>query len=206
VSPRLIQSQDHFNSANVKQASDGGTGGGGLGEISAIVNVADKITLIGGRIWSFIKDNQPTDEVSATTADALPGELRNPSILTGWSAPQVRQFRVVYTNYYGIDVVDFTYQVAYTYGGRIQGKKGYYLTNVQVKPGQLKVLWGFHFDFSGGALKALNVGTQQDPVAGIELSARWRVHSVLLTLASSESFFLKGNGRFERISAEGALP
>ena len=204
--PQLTQSRLGDSASRWSSASAAGGGGGGLDEVSAAVGLADKITLIGGRIWSFIKDNQPTDEEKATNADALPGNLKNPSYLTGWSMPQVKQFRVVYTNLAGFDVIDFTYQVAYTYGGRLQGKKGYYLTNVQVKPGNLKVLWGFHFDFAGGAEKAINIGTQQDPVAGIEVSARWRAHSVLVTLASSESFFIKGNGKFDRISAEGQLP
>jgi hypothetical protein len=103
----------------------------------------------------------------------------------------------------GIDVVEFQYRIQYTYGGRIAGRKGHYLTNIQVVPGDLRVLWGFHFDFEGGAMKALNVGTKQDPLAAVEVMARWKVYNPINTLANSESFFVKGDGSFERLTDSG---
>lgn len=188
--------------ANISRFSDAAGGGPAVpaNKVDMILNTADHILLIGGKIWKFIVANRAEAEVAEATADALPAGAKSPDQLQSWKTPQVRTFHVVYTNLVGLSVVDFEYRIQYTYGGRIAGRKGHYLANVQVQPGTLRVLWGFRFDFEGGAMKALNVGTSADPVAAIEMLARWKVSNPINTLGDSASFFIKGDGSFEPLT------
>jgi hypothetical protein len=171
---------------------------GAIGAASAVVGTIEKIQLIGGRIWSFIVANEAKTDIREASADALPVGVRSPEQLTGWKQPQIRAFNVTYSNLMNVEVVNFTYKVLYTYNGR-------YLTNVRIVPGKLRVLWGFKFDFEGGAMKAINVGTRRDPIAAVELIARWKAYNPINQMGNSETFFIRGDGDFQRLS-DGVTP
>jgi len=73
--------------------------GGGPGSIGAPNNplaIAEKILLIGGKIWKFINANKAETHIEATYADALPANVKGPEQLLGWHAPEVRLFHIVY--------------------------------------------------------------------------------------------------------------
>lgn len=153
-----------------------------------------EIITIGEKVWEIVKDGAPVLEYTSNSASAIPGGAGCPFNLAGWSAPQSRTYRMTYTNFYGMDVVSFTYKVIYSYGGSFQGK-GKYLTNVSIHPGDINVMWGHSFNANVIIADALNTGSEQDPVAGLQITVEWTVENILNKFKSQRVYFVDGNGQ-----------
>ena len=113
--------------------------------------------------------------------------------LESWKVPKVYRYNVVYTNLFGVDVVNFTFRVVYSYGGSYEGR-GRYLANVSVHPAELDVLWGYTFNSKVEVQRLLNLGTKQDPVAGMEMKLSWQVSTPIKDSQQTKIFFVTGNG------------
>src|SRR5690606_26002003 len=136
------------------------------------------IISIGEKIWAIIEKNKPVVVQNYTAVSAVPQGVKNWDELEGWSEPSVRTYKLVYTNKFKQNVVEFTYRVAYTYGGSYNGK-GKYLSRVEIDHSLLNVAWGYKFSAGGEALNITNAGSKENPMAAMEIRLNWAVDTVL---------------------------
>jgi hypothetical protein len=153
----------------------------------------DDIVNIGKKAWEIIEAGKPVSHIETPTANALPRGIQCWNNLEHWQAPKVQTYQVVYKNGFGMEVVRFNFRLQYTYGGG-KAEKGQYLANVTILPSELNVSWGYNFDARVEVQPAVNVGTQENPIAGLELNLRWTVKTVLKTSENSFHFFVQGDG------------
>lgn len=172
------------------------TFGGVLDEAEVIL---DQIIRMGDKVWKIIEKNKPVVTQNYQSASAVPQGITDWRQLQGWSAPQVRVYRMVYKNVYGMEVVSFSYRVAFAHGGNMNGK-GLYITSAMVEPSTVDVLWGYTFNASGQVLNVTNAGTSENPVAAIEIRLDWSVDTVIKHMQSSTRFYLRGDGLFANLS------
>jgi hypothetical protein len=186
----------------VPGSSEGNTSVGGVIDEASII--LDKIIAMGDKVWKIIEKNKPVVNQTYETVSAVPQGIKEWQQLTGWSMPQVRVYKMDYKNFYGMSVVTFSYRVAYTYGGSVNGK-GKYLASVTAEPAVLNVAWGYKFNVAGQVLNVANAGTTEDPMAGIELRLDWSVDTVMKHMQESTRFYVRGDGLFSNLS-DGNMP
>lgn len=158
----------------------------------ALVNW-DQIMAIGEKIWKVVEANKPSVTVKTPTVSALPRGLSCWADLEQWQAPRTQTYQVIYKNGFGMEAVKFRFRLHYTYGGG-KGGRGKYLANVTVMPADLNVIWGYTFNAEVEVGKAVNLGTMESPVAGLELNMKWQVKTVVKEINSSYHYFVQGDG------------
>lgn len=154
----------------------------------------DQILTIGEQVWKIIEAGKPVVHVKTPLVHALPRGLKCWTDLEHWHAPRTQTYQVIYTNGFGMEVVKFRFRLQYTYGGG-KGGLGQYLANVTVMPAELNGLWGYTFDVAVEASPAVNLGSKDNPVAGLELNLRWTVSTAVQESVHSSHFFVQGDGR-----------
>ena len=188
--PGLINTYKPFYASNCSDSS-------GSNDIEPNNVDLGQIIRWGKEIWKIIQDNKAVVNVESVTVHALPGGINCWDQLATWQVPKSKYYQVSYENVYGMEVVDVVYRLTYSYGGSFQAK-GKYLANVSVAPAKIDVMWGFNFESTVKVPFTLNVGTQDDPVAGIELNIHWVVES-LSRSEQSISLFVDGQGKISQL-------
>lgn len=153
----------------------------------------DQIVNIGQKVWDIVEKGRPVASAKMKAASAMPKGVKNWAQMSGWKTPNSKSFRIVYKNKYGVEVVDFTYRVLFTYGGGFKGV-GKYVTGAMIIPADLTVLWGWNFSSNVVIPTIVNVGTSEDPVAGIQMDVYWKVETVLFNHQRRNSYFVNGLG------------
>jgi hypothetical protein len=105
----------------------------GAADLSSVLDPITQIINVGKQVWAVIVSSKPV--VNAQTSDvanAVPAA--NWQQLSGWSAPQTRAFDLPFKNGFGMTLVDFKYNVIYTYGGNLNNA-GHYLSGVTLESG-----------------------------------------------------------------------
>ncbi|HEY8272614.1 MAG TPA: hypothetical protein VIG33_17100 [Pseudobdellovibrionaceae bacterium] len=166
-----------------------------LDQISIII---DKIVNIGKKVWAIVETGRPTVHIKTYTANALPQGLKCWSDLTGWQIPQSKVYRVQYENLYGMDVVDFAYRVTFTAGGALKGQ-GKYITNATIMPADLNVSWGYTFNANAEVPSVFNMGTSEQPVAGMQMVMKWSVDTVMNHAEQAESYYVGGDNTMKQM-------
>ena len=136
-------------------------------------------------------------EAKTASASALPSGITCWDQLAGWRPTRSETYDVVYKNLYGIKVVNVRFHIVYTYGGQYKGQ-GRYLTNATIRFGKVDVLWGYIFNANVEIPQVVNMGTEANPLAGMEMTLKWSVKTRPISLKksiSSMSFFVSGDGR-----------
>lgn len=172
----------------------------GVGEVIA---VGREIIAFGKEIYQIVEAGKPVVNTSYSPISVLPynskqGENINPMFLSQWRGPKSVKYKVTYTNLFGMDVVEFVYNVNMSYGGTFNGK-GYYLTNVQIVPESVYVAWGFTFNATMKLVGITNKGNQDFPVAAATLSLSYSVSTVLQDDRHNITFEVTGDGAIKRI-------
>jgi hypothetical protein len=170
------------------------------GSLTDPFNIQTWIT-IGERLWRIVVDNQPTTNVTTKRVSVLPIAQQDWQQMENWQAPLVKAYEVSAKNTWGVTTLSFQYTVSYNYGGQFNGT-GAFLANATVIPVHLNVLWGYKADVDGEAGDAVNMGTRDNPLAGIDVSIRWKFGSVLTKREGRDVFFLKGNGDMVRVTGK----
>jgi hypothetical protein len=163
---------------------------GGLGDALDPLNA---VIAVGEKVWKLIEAGRPVVSFKAPVVHALPFEKICWHQLQGWQPPQSAKWEVRYKNKLGMDVVRFTYRISYAAGGKLE-TKGRYLANVTVTPAELSVKWGFEFGAEAQVGRALNLGTSEDPLAGLQLMVNWNIKSRIAEELRSQSYFVSGDG------------
>lgn len=155
----------------------------------------DQIVSVGQQIWKVISDNRPVITVQQPVAHALPRGLKCWADLDSWKAPTTKRYSIEYKNGLRMTPVKFDFRLHFTPGGGRSGK-GKYLSNVTVMPAQLDVKWGYTFNANVEVAQAVNMGTADNPLAGLELNLHWNVKTVLKESENSMHMFVRGDGLF----------
>jgi hypothetical protein len=160
--------------------------------------ILDQIMNIGKKIWDVIQAGKPVVNLKTDVATALPYGARCWLDLQTWQAPQARTYSVTYKNLYGIEVVKFSYRVVYVAGGSVNGK-GAYIGYAALEPSEVSVAWGFTFNASSTAPTVFNMGTKEEPLAGLNLQMNYSIDTVLKSVKASQSYFINGLGEFRAL-------
>jgi hypothetical protein len=160
----------------------------------------DSIINIAAKIWAIIEKNKPVVNINTTYATAVPEGIKNWGQLSGWKPPQGTIYAFVAKNKYGARMVDVKYQVLRTYGGSYKGK-GQYLTAVTIEPLLVEVGWGYKFDLNAEVPDSsiINVGTSEDPLAGMLAILKWRIQTVVQDTSGRSVYYVQGNGLFKEM-------
>ncbi len=153
----------------------------------------EEIVNIGAKIWALIQENKPVVHVEIPVAHAMPKGMKCWSELERWNAPRTQTYEVLYKNKFGMEVVKFRFRLQFTYGGSHLGM-GRYLANATVLPAQLDVSWGYKFNANLDVGQAINLGSRDNPVAGLEMNLHWNVKTWVKESENSVHFFITGNG------------
>jgi hypothetical protein len=154
---------------------------------------------LGKKVWVLLEKGKPVVDLKTDTASALPKGVKTWMNLSGWKAPKSHVYRLRVENGFGITVIDYSFRVIYTSGGALNGK-GRYLTQVSVIPDSVNVVWGFNLSSEVLVPNVVNVGTVQNPVAGMELLVKWTSKTLTSYVEGSKSFFVQGDGAFFDVS------
>jgi hypothetical protein len=168
-----------------------------LAALGGSANPVVDVINIGKELWPIVEKNKPVANVQeADVASAVPST--NWQLLAGWSAPQKRTFHVPYKNALGMTLVDFTFDVIYTYGGSYNGA-GHYISGVTIVPSELNVQWGFTFNADVKVVNVTNAGSVADPLAAMQIQMHWGVVNVISHAENTENFYIRGDGEFSQI-------
>ncbi len=174
------------------------SGGVTIRDLIGLGYAVDVISNMGRRVWDLVNLGKPAAWVSTNVAHGLPKGIKCWTDLQGWSWPQSKIYNVNYKNKLGVTVVDYTYRISYNYGGNIEGI-GKFLSNVQIVPVNIKVSWGYSLNSRAEVPTVFNVGSKQDPVAGMQVNVRWKVESSLNSNEQSHMFHIGGNNLFKKV-------
>jgi hypothetical protein len=169
----------------------------GAADLSSVLDPITQIINVGKQVWAVIVSSKPV--VNAQTSDvanAVPAA--NWQQLSGWSAPQTRAFDLPFKNGFGMTLVDFKYNVIYTYGGNLNNA-GHYLSGVTLASTALKVDMGMRFDADVKVINVTNVGTTADPVSAMQIQLHWVVESISSHKEGTENYYIRGDGQFSQI-------
>lgn len=176
-------------------ASDLAEGIGSLNEASIFL---DQVINLGQKVWTLVEAGKPVANVNINVANALPRGLSCWNELAGWQIPQSKVYKIDYINGFGSKVVTFAYRVTFTAGGNYQGK-GKYVTHATFMPATLSVAWGFTFNATAEIPSVFNMGTSEDPVAGMQMVMKWSVDTPIKHIEHTETFFVSGDNQLVRL-------
>lgn len=157
----------------------------------------DLILNLGAKIFEIIKANGPLINATTKTANALPAGVRCWNQLENWSIPRSETYRISYQNVYGMTMVDLQYRLVYSYGGRI-GNIGRYISNATIQYKKLDAKWGMVVDANVEIPQVLNIGSRENPIAGMQITLNWAVSSrpiPLRKIVNAATYFIAGDGR-----------
>lgn len=171
------------------------------GEIGQVIAVADQIIAFGERVYAIVKKGKPVVNTSWAPVSVLPrqaGKTIEAMDLDNWSYPKSRKYKVTYVNGFNMNVVEFTYNVNFSYGGSYNGK-GRYITGAQIVPEYVSVAWGYEFDASMKVVSIINRGTKNSPVAGATLQLSYNVATIIQEDRNNVSYFIQGDGQIGQL-------
>lgn len=164
-------------------------------------SIVDTIVNVGKTLWAVVEANRPVVNIQSSFATALPKGSEDWTSLECWSRPVSRTFKVTYGNWLKKTPVSFEFKVVYNYGGRKDGV-GRFLNNVTIVPSSLYVGWGYKFSAETVVGNVMNAGPAANPVAALELQLNWSLETVLKHVRESETFYIRGDGYFEKVAKE----
>ena len=170
-----------------------------FGEVIVIV---DGLIAIGERLYPIVEAGKPVLGTNLPVTHVIPRSATNDSADTlyemeNWRSPKSKSWKVTYENFYGMDVISFTYTVHFQYGGSHNGT-GRYITGAHISASNVYVAWGFEFDAFTKVVAISNRGSNSNKVAGLTLKLNWTAKSIITEIRSSRTFHLSGNGELRR--------
>lgn len=161
-----------------------------IGKVDLIV---DKIINIGQKIWNVVEKGRPVANYSSVSANALPENATRWDQLESWNIPKSKVVNVVYKNVYGIEVIRFTYRIILLYGGSVGGV-GKYIGYANVEPLEMTTAYMYTFNVKAAVEAVYNMGTKNNPLAGMLLNISWTVDTVLKKSTMTHTYALDGLG------------
>ncbi len=168
------------------------------GQLSVADVVVDQIINIGKKIWTVVEAGKPNAQFKSDVATALPAGVLQWQSLQGWRTPVSKKWGISFENIYGVEVVKLVYRVIYLPGGSVDGV-GSYIGYASVQPVEVNVAWGYTFNVQASVPSVYNMGTKNNPVAGMTLQVKWTVDTVLKHVEQSQAFAIDGRGGFRQL-------
>lgn len=166
------------------------------GTLDVVDVVVDKVINIGKKIWTIVQAGKPVANISTDVATAMPSGARCWMDLENWQRPQSKVFTASFKNGFGMNVVKLSYRVIWLPGGQVNGQ-GAYIGYAAMIPSDVSVAWGFNMDAKASVPTVFNMGTRENPIAGMQLSMIYRVNTAFQTVEQSQAYFIDGKGAFE---------
>lgn len=167
-------------------------------EIDDIGVIIDKIVNIGKKVWGIIEMGRPVYNIKTDVAHALPSGIKCWATLENWKAPRSQSWKVTYENQLGGKVVEFVYRVSFIAGGQYKGV-GHYITQATVDVAALYVAWGYKFNVEGSVPSVFNMGTRDNPLAGMQMNMKWTVDTVINHHEKNQQFYINGLGEMQQM-------
>jgi hypothetical protein len=173
------------------------------GDIADIMNplneaelVIDKIINMGQKVWTLIAQGKPVVNFEKSTATALPQGVANWTQMQGWAGKSLTQ-EMSAKNGFGSEVVKFTYKVIFLYDGNVGGK-GKYIGYASIEPAEIKVGWGgYNFNAQASVPQVFNMGTSEDPVAGMQIQVKYSVDTIMKHQEFTDTYMINGKGQIQ---------
>lgn len=164
--------------------------------------ILDGLINIGEKIWNIVKAGQSVVNLNiGPSANALPRGIACWDELETWQKPKGLRIKNVFENAYGFNMVEFQFDVIFTYGGSLGGK-GKYLTHVQVHPSDIYAFWGTELNASVEIPSLVNMGSTTDPIAGMQVDVKWQVKTFLNQVQQATSIFVTGDGDIKQLKTK----
>ena len=172
-------------------------------EIGDVIAIAREIIAFGKEIYKIVEAGKPVINTTYAPISVLPLETKygkeiTPMNLSSWKAPKFVKFKVTYKNGYNQQVVDFTYNINMSYGGKFDGK-GAYITNAQIVPENINVVWGYTFNAKMSLVGLTNTGTDEEPIAGATLVLSYSVSTLIKEDRNNMTIFIGGDGVIQQM-------
>ncbi len=172
-------------------------------EIGDVISIAREIIAFGKEIYKIVEAGKPVINTTYAPISVLPfgtkyGKEITPMNLSSWKAPKFVKFKVTYKNGYNQQVVDFTYNINMSYGGKFDGK-GAYITNAQIVPENVNVVWGYTFNAKMSLVGLTNTGTDEEPIAGATLVLSYSVSTLIKEDRNNMTIFIGGDGTIQQM-------
>lgn len=158
--------------------------------------IVDKIINVGKKIWTVVEKGHPNQNYQNSVANALPANANTWTDLENWKQPETKVISVSYKNTYGAEVVKFVYRIILLSGGTANGV-GNYIGYAAVEPVTMSTSYLYTFNAEAVVVNIFNKGTKANPVAGMILTVRWNVETVMKKMAGSHTFFMDGLGHID---------
>jgi len=171
-----------------------------INNVNSTVGAIDNIVNLMEKIWNIIEKNQPVVNITTNYANAVPFGTSHWTQLQGWSKPATKKYAFSMKNGFGSEVVKVTYQLHRTHSGNFNGK-GKFLTGVTIEPLNVVTAWGYKVTLVSEVPDSTvaNVGTQEDPIASMQVQLRWIVHTAVKDISSKAIYYVTGDGKLEEI-------
>ncbi len=159
---------------------------------------ADPLSIINTllTLWQVIESNKPVVNINTKGASALPDIAKTDwTLVTGWKPEHVVNYKVEWSNPYGMKVISLDFEVRQTYGGSLKGK-GQYIAVARVVPVAVNVDWGFDLNVNVNVPSVTNRGTVDDPLAEIAMEVTYQAKGMFQNETVTEPYLLRGDGYF----------
>lgn len=155
--------------------------------------IVTELVSLGIMVFNLVQANQPQVQAETHRISVLPPATPETwEKMSGWTGPHIRTFQLQSKNRAGSTITNFQYKLIYYANGSLNGK-GAYIANLQVVPEVVDVGWGFKFDVGFEVGDIINVGTPEDPIAGLHFQLQWKLHSAMKRVQGIDSYFLTGD-------------
>ncbi len=147
------------------------------------------------KIYDFVKENKPVVNTSIDQAAAVPQGINSWQQMAGWREKHTGQYTILYKNLYGMEVVKIVVRVHFYHSGNYNNV-GKYITCATVSIDEMNVMWGYTLNATVKIPDSgiVNIGTNQNPVAGMKMFVNWVVTTILQHQEGTLTFSLDGNG------------
>lgn len=176
-----------------------GAGGTWLNKIDVVDIAVDKIINIGNKVWDVVSKGTPITNYQASVGTAMPENIKSWQQLSGWQPPKSeKRVGIICKNLYGVEVARFVYNIILLYGGSYNGT-GVYIGYAAVQPAELSTAYMYTLSAQAKVESVFNMGTTQDPKAGMVLSVTWTLSNVLTKTTQTQSYSLDGLGNISNL-------
>lgn len=162
------------------------------------VQISDIIAL-GEKIWNFILENKPSATFKVVKTSVVPNGVSSWTQLSGWSKPVSKLYHVQFTDIFGGIAGGFDYRITFLYGGNYKGK-GKYIGQLYFVPSNVKLHTDRTLNVTAEMSDPLNFGTEEDPIAAVDLRISWTSPTTTRFVMSSAEYFLYGTGEIDDLT------
>ena len=169
-----------------------------LASLDAGVSLTKEIINLGKSLWAIVEQNRPKVNLDAALtgeqfASALPVGVTAASELQGWKGPGAATVKLSWKNLYGMEIAALHYKLTFFHGGSLN-QHGQYIHEAAVLADRVSVAWGFQLDAGVAVAEPVNLGTKEDPIAGLQVVVRYGLKSPFKEERGRKIHFLRGDG------------